>query len=128
MKKRFYIIPLFLLILVSSCNKPLLKYNSDFEGTWYSEAQYNSVMGKFVCDELTFSGTSGTYQVDCQDTCAANLCVCTGKLTGKAEINQQRNKIRLNSQTPRVFVLDTEPYEQGGYWFMEVDGKTYKKQ
>ncbi|MNE39324.1 hypothetical protein D3C80_1332720 [compost metagenome] len=110
MKKRFYIIPLFLLILVSSCNKPLLKYNSDFEGTWYSEAQYNSVMGKF------------------QDTCAANLCVCTGKLTGKAEINQQRNKIRLNSQTPRVFVLDTEPYEQGGYWFMEVDGKTYKKQ
>ena len=115
-------------LLLLACNKPLLKYNSDFEGTWYSEPQYNNVMGKFVSDELTFSGTSGTYQIDCKDTCAVNLCDCTAKLTGKAEINQQHDKIRLNSQSQRVFTLNTEPYEQGGSWYMEVDGKTYKKQ
>ena len=115
-------------LLLLACNKPLLNYNSDFEGTWYSEAQYNSVMGVFVSDELTFSGTQGTYQVDCKDTCSTNLCECTGKLVGKAEVNQQRTIIRLNSQTPRTFTLDAEPYQQGDYWFMKIDGKTYKKQ
>lgn len=128
MKKRFYILPLFVLVLLASCNKPLLKYNSEFEGTWYSEPQYNSVMGKFVSDQFTFSGKTGTYLIDCQDTCAPNLCTCTGTLTGTSEINQQRDKIRLNSQTPRVFELNAEPYQEGSYWYMEVDGKKYKKQ
>ncbi|MDR0802880.1 hypothetical protein [Fluviicola sp.] len=121
-------IPLFVLLIFASCNKPLLKYNSAFEGTWYSEPQYNSVLGKFVSDELTFSGKTGAYLIDCQDTCAPNLCTCTEKLTGASEINQQHNKIRLNSQTPRVFELNAEPYQQGNNWYMEVDGKTYKKQ
>ncbi len=111
-----------------ACNKPLLKYNSDFEGTWYSERQYNPDMQAFVSDELVFSGKNGSYQVDCKDTCGTNLCDCTGKLTGTAEINQQRTIIRLNSQIKRTFNLDAQPYEQGGSWFMEIDGKVYKKQ
>ncbi|TSJ40099.1 hypothetical protein [Fluviicola chungangensis] len=117
-----------LTLVLFACNKPLLKYNSDFEGTWYSEPQYNSVMGVFVSDELVFSGKEGSYQVDCQDTCSTNLCECTGKITGTPEINKQHTIIRLNSQTPRTFSLDAEPYEQGGSWYMEVDGKKYKKQ
>jgi hypothetical protein len=126
MKKLFFLTTLALCMF--ACNKPLLKYNADFEGTWYSEPQYNSTMGVFVSDELTFSGTQGTYQVDCKDTCTTNLCDCTAKLTGKAEVNQQRTMIRLNSQTPRTFNLEEEPYQQGSTWFMKVDGKTYKKQ
>lgn len=126
MKKLFFLTTLALYMF--ACNKPLLKYNADFEGTWYSEPQYNSTMGVFVSDELTFSGTQGTYQVDCKDTCTTNLCDCTAKLTGKAEVNQQRTMIRLNSQTPRTFNLEEEPYQQGSTWFMKVDGKTYKKQ
>lgn len=125
--KNIFFLTLAALFLLA-CNKPLVKYNSDFEGTWYSETQYNPDLEKFVGDELTFSGKNGTYQVDCGDTCGTNLCDCTGKLSGKAEINQQRTIIRLNSQTPRTFNLDAEPYEQGGSWFMEIDGKTYKKQ
>lgn len=117
-----------LTLVLFACNKPLLKYNSDFEGTWYSETQYNPDLQVFVGDELVFSGKEGSYQVDCKDTCGTNLCDCTGKLSGKAEINQQRTIIRLNSQTPRTFNLNTEPYEQGGSWYMEVDGKKYKKQ
>jgi hypothetical protein len=115
-------------LLLLACNKPLLKYNSNFEGTWYSEPQYNPVLEAFVSDELVFSGKEGSYQVDCKDTCTTNLCECTAKITGTPEINKQRTIIRLNSQTPRTFQLDAEPYEQGGSWFMEVDGKTYKKQ
>ncbi len=126
MKKLFFLTTLALYMF--ACNKPLLKYNADFEGTWYSEPQYNSSIGVFVSDELTFSGTQGTYQVDCKDTCTTNLCDCTAKLTGKAEVNQQRTMIRLNSQTPRTFNLEEEPYQQGSTWFMKVDGKTYKKQ
>lgn len=114
--------------LLATCNKPLLKYNSDFEGTWFSEPQYNPDLQVFVSDEFTFSGKTGTYQVDCKDTCITNLCSCTGKLTGQSEINKQRTIIRLNSQTPRTFSLDAEPYEQGGSWYMEIDGKKYKKQ
>lgn len=117
-----------LTVVLFACNKPLLKYNSNFEGTWYSEPQYNPTLGVFVSDELVFSGKEGSYQVDCQDTCATNLCDCTAKITGTPEINKQHTIIRLNSQTPRTFNLDAEPYEQGGFWFMEVDGKTYKKQ
>jgi hypothetical protein len=126
MKTGFYLLAA--LALLAACNKPLLKYNADFEGTWYSETQYNPDLQKFVGDELTFSGKTGTYQVDCGDTCETSLCDCTSKLTGTAEINQQKNLIRLNSQTPRTFAVDTEPYEQGGSWFMKIDGKTYKKQ
>ena len=126
MKKILFLTASCLLLL--ACNKPLLKYNSDFEGTWFSETQYNPDLEVFVSDELVFSGKNGTYQVDCKDTCATNLCDCTGKLSGTAEINQQRTIIRLNSQTPRTFNLDAQPYEQGGSWFMEIDGKKYKKQ
>jgi hypothetical protein len=126
MKKVFLFVTTCLLLI--ACNKPLLKYNSNFEGTWYSEPQYNPAFGMFVSDELVFSGKEGSYQVDCKDTCSTNLCACTAKITGTAEINKQRTIIRLNSQTPRTFQLDAEPYEQGGMWFMEVDGKTYKKQ
>lgn len=117
-----------ILLVLAACNKPLLKYNSNFEGTWFSETQYNPDLQVFVSDELVFSGKNGSYQVDCKDTCTTNLCECTAKLTGTAEVNQQRTIIRLNSQTPRTFQLDAEPYEQGGEWYMEIDGKKYKKQ
>ncbi len=126
MKKTIFLATL--LVVVAACNKPLLKYNSDFEGTWYSDPQYNPDLGVFVSDELVFSGKEGSYQVDCKDTCVTNLCDCTAKITGTPEINKQHTIIRLNSQTPRTFQLDAEPYEQSGFWFMEVDGKTYKKQ
>jgi hypothetical protein len=126
MKIGFYLLTA--LAILAGCNKPLLKYNSDFEGIWFSETQYNPDLQVFVSDELVFSGKNGTYQVDCKDTCTTNLCECTGKLTGVAEVNQQRTIIRLNSQTPRTFQLDAEPYEQGGEWYMEIDGKKYKKQ
>ncbi|MGV3612526.1 MAG: membrane lipoprotein lipid attachment site-containing protein [Fluviicola sp.] len=117
-----------ILLVLAACNKPLVQYNSDFEGTWFSETQYNPDLQVFVSDELVFSGKTGSYQVDCKDTCSTNLCDCTAKLTGTAEVNQQRTIIRLNSQTKRTFQLDAEPYEQGGEWYMEIDGKKYKKQ
>lgn len=117
-----------LLIVFSSCNKVLTDYNKEFEGTWFSEAQYNSVMGKFVSDELVISGNAGTYQSDCKDTCVVNLCDCTNKITGKAEINDKRTIIRLNSQIKRTFFLQQEPYEIDGKWFMKLDGKVYQKQ
>lgn len=126
MRKIFFLTTATLLLL--ACNKPLLKYNSEFEGTWYSERQYNPDLQVFVSDELVFSGKTGSYQVDCKDTCSANLCDCTAKLTGTSEINQPRTMIRLNSQTPRTFTVDAEPYEQGGEWYMEIDGKKYHKQ
>ncbi|AEA44593.1 hypothetical protein [Fluviicola taffensis] len=126
MKKILFLTTAVLFLL--ACNKPLLKYNADFEGTWYSEAKYNSAFEEFVSDELTFSGTTGTYQVDCRDTCGVNLCTCTAKLSGTPEINQQRTIIRLNSQTPRTFNVTAEPYEVGGEWYMEIDGKKYHKQ
>lgn len=126
MKKILFLTATILLIL--ACNKPLLKYNGDFEGTWYSTPKYNPDFQKFVSDELSFSGSTGSYQIDCKDTCGVNLCLCTAKLTGTPEINQQRTIIRLNSQTPRTFTVTAEPYEVGGEWYMEIDGKKYHKQ
>lgn len=119
-----------LLLIITACNKPLLKYNSDFEGTWYSVPVYNTSYSDYVSDQFTFSGKSGRYQVDCRDTCSPDLCNCLTSITGRSEINSQRTLIRLdNSQTPRTFNLDEEPYQDSnGKWFMKVDGKTYVKQ
>lgn len=127
MKKFVFFFALALLLV--TCNKPLTKYNSNFEGTWYSTPVYNTTFGTFVSDQFTFSGKDGKYKLDCKDTCAPDLCDCLGELTGKAEINKQRNMIRLRGTANRTFVLEAEPYQAAnGKWMMDVDGKTYTKQ
>lgn len=118
-----------LLLFLSACNKPLLQYNSNFEGTWFSEPVYNTTYADWVSDQLVFSGKNGTYYVDCRDTCAPVLCNCSVSLTGRAEINKQRTLIRLDGTSVKTFTLNTEPYQNSsGTWLMEIDGKTYTKQ
>lgn len=126
MKYYFYILA-FLFVAVS-CNKTLVKYNGNFEGTWYSESRYDNINETFVRDEFVFSGSNGTYQIDCKDTCETNLCSCVEKLSGRAEINSQKTIIRLVSNFNRTFQLDAEPYEVAGKWLMKVDGRMYYKQ
>ncbi|HRP53053.1 MAG TPA: hypothetical protein PLI97_06040 [Fluviicola sp.] len=126
--KHNFIILSFLLLLLCACNKSLVSYNSDFEGTWFSTPVYNPDFQKFVSDELVFSGKTGTYQSDCADTCSTNLCECTNKITGTAEINDSRSIIRLNGQIKRTFTVIQEPYQQDGKWFMKLDNKVYQKQ
>jgi hypothetical protein len=116
------------LLLLSACNKTLIKYNPDFEGTWFSDEKYNSVSSKFVRNELVFSGQNGSFQVDCIDTCETTLCQCAEKLTGRAEINAQRTIIRLVSNFNRTFQIDAEPYQVGEQWLMKIDGRVYYKQ
>ncbi len=126
MKK--YLILSLLAFALLACNKPLLEYNSEFEGTWFCDHTYFDNNGIAVTDQFVFSGTTGTYSVSCKDTCSNTLCDCLAAITGKAEINKQRTQFRLNSQTPRVFTINAEPYESGGSWYLEIDGVKYKKQ
>jgi hypothetical protein len=124
------IISLILLsFLLITCNKPLTKYNSDFEGTWYSVPVFNTTYSEYVSDQFVFTGKDGSYKIDCRDTCTTNLCNCLGEIKGKSEINRQHNMIRLRGTANRTFVLEAEPYQSAnGTWMMEVDGKTYIKQ
>lgn len=117
-----------ILLTLSSCNKTVVQYNADFEGTWFSEARYDNVNQRFVRDELVFSGKDGSYQIDCPDTCATNLCHCLEKLSGRAEINASKTIIRLIANYSKTFNLDEEPYQAGGKWLMKIDGRIYYKQ
>lgn len=125
--KKYFIFSLLAFALLA-CNKPLLEYNSEFEGTWFCENPYFDNNGVPVNDQFTFSGSTGTYSVACPDTCTNTLCNCLAELSGRAEINKQRTQFRLNSQTPRTFTINAEPYESGGSWYLEIDGVKYKKQ
>lgn len=126
---KILILALGLFFFLSGCNKPLLKYNNNFEGTWYSEPVFNTTYSDWVSDQLVFSGSNGTYYADCKDTCAPVLCNCITSISGKAEINKQRTLIRINGNSVKTFNLNAEPYQNAsGTWMMEIDNKTYTKQ
>lgn len=125
---RRFLIFSFILFIAFGCNKPLLKYNPKFEGTWFSTPVYIDGLGDYAAYEFTFSGKKGTYNIECRDTCSTSLCDCLGTLSGNTEVNTNHTMLRINSQTPRTFTINAEPYEENGDWFLEIDGVVYTKQ
>ena len=55
-----------LVLGVSACNKPVYKYNPDFEGTWHTVEVYDDVLDKMVQSEIVIDGADGSYKNTCE--------------------------------------------------------------
>jgi hypothetical protein len=124
------ILPLLLgVFLLTNCNKTVVEYNKNFEGRWISDNELLSGYVVYTSNELIFEGKKGTFRKNCKDTCATVLCDCLVTFEGRADINQQGNLIKIQSNTPITISIDQKPFQESdGSWSMQVDGKYYRKQ
>ncbi len=127
MKKAFFVFNLTLLLVVSSsaCNKPVYKYNPDFEGTWRTVAVYDSLLDKVVQSEIVIDGADGSYKNTCEPCNTNELCNCVSYQVGKAVMNDTKTQMRIGSNG-FVLTIDQEPkINSSGVWTMILKGQTY---
>ncbi len=118
--------------ITGSCDKPLSKYNPDFEGTWRTETAYSDLYEKTITSEIVIDGKDGIYNYACTDVtgCAPRLCNCISQQQGKTVINTSHTHIKFGSSSGAYAVtIDTEPYQDSqGIWRMKVNDEEYTKQ
>lgn len=115
-------------LLLFACNKPVVKYNQDFEGRWRS-LKPDTISGKVVQNEIVIEGEDGVYRLNCKSVCSENLCDCTFEQTGKAVVNTGKTHLKIGSANSSPMTIDEEPTTDSlGNQVMTIGGKTYKKQ
>ena len=121
---------MFLLVcgfLVQSCNKPVYKYNKEFEGTWQTEFVYDELLETYVMSEIVIDGEDGTFKNTCSP-CSEGLCNCLNTHVGKAVMNSSRTQMRIGSSN-YALTIDEEPnIDSFGVWTMKVQGLRYYRQ
>jgi hypothetical protein len=120
------IFTVFLLIsattIIVACNKPVYKYNADFEGTWRSLVVYDTILNSNVVSEILIDGEDGWYKNTCSP-CGTDLCNCISTQVGKAVMNTSRSSNSL------VLTIQEEPnIDTNGVWTMKIQGLRYYKQ
>lgn len=116
------------LLLISGCNKPVYKYNFDFEGTWRTPVTYDTILDKNVISEIIIDGLDGSFKNSC-DPCAVNLCNCISTQVGKAVMNSTKSQMRIGSSSAYPLFIDEEPnIDLNGFWTMKIKGLRYYRQ
>lgn len=112
------------------CNKPVYKYNKDFEGNWFSEKRFESIFNDSVQNQILIKGGDGKYNNSCPDLCLPDLCGCIGIQSGKAVMNSSKTEMKIGStQGTQPLRINKEPYQDAfGNWKMEVNEQSYTKQ
>lgn len=124
---RSFILLCFLSLLFVSCNKPVYKYNSEFEGTWRTLLVYDDILDTEVMSEIVIQGEDGTYKNTCRP-CGTELCDCLNTHVGKAVMNSSRTQMRIGSSN-YALRIDEEPNVDGnGLWTMKIQGLRYYRQ
>lgn len=125
-----YIYYLFLLIAVfiaASCDKPVYKYNQNFEGTWRTSVIYDTILNKNVQSEIVIDGKDGSFRNTC-DPCGTDLCNCISYSAGQAVMNADKTQMKIGSNGFPL-TIQKEPYEEpDGTWAMKVGGLIYYRQ
>ena len=112
---------------LTACDKPVFKYNSDFEGTWRTIQVYDSVLQYITMSELIIDGADGSYKNSCA-ICSAELCNCVSTQVGKAVVDNNRTHMRMGSNGYPLSI-DEEPNVDGnGNWTMKIQGQRFYKQ
>ena len=119
-----FIAPFFILI---SCNKPVYKYNSNFEGTWRTMVGYDSLMVANVQSEIVIEGAEGSFKNTCRP-CGTDLCNCVSTYYGKAVMNSTKTQMKIGSSNLYPLNIDKEPTDSAGVWTMKIQGLTYYRQ
>lgn len=122
---------LFLLLIASglfyACNKPVYKYNADFEGVWKTDIIFDTILNMNVRSELIIDGADGSFKNTCSP-CGTDLCNCVSNQYGKAVMNSSRTQMRIGSSNYPLRI-DDEPYQNSsGIWTMKIQGLVYHRQ
>jgi len=129
MKSFLYLLLLFLVpaIVLVACNKPVYKYNPDFEGTWRSLVVYDTILNANKVSEIYIEGTDGWYKNTCSP-CGADLCNCISNQVGKAVMNTSKTQMKIGSSNSLVLTIQEEPnIDANGIWTMKIQGLRYYK-
>lgn len=115
------------ILVISACNKPVYKYNSDFEGTWRTIPVYDSVLQFTSTSEIIIAGADGSYKNSC-NTCGVDLCSCISSQTGKAVMNDSKTQMRMGSKGYALSIDEEPAIDSNGVWTMKIQGLRYYKQ
>lgn len=124
---RSFIVISLLLFLFIACNKPVYKYNQDFEGTWKTELVYDEVLEANVMSEIVIDGEDGSFKNTCRP-CSAGLCDCLNTHVGKAVMNSSRTQMRIGSSNYALRIDEEPNIDSSGIWTMKIQGLRYYRQ
>lgn len=116
-----------LVVVLSACNKPVYKYNPDFEGTWRTIPVFDSVLNYVSTNEILIDGANGSYKNSCA-TCETELCGCLSVQSGRAEMNDTKTQMRLGSNGVGLSIDEEPNIDVNGEWTMVIQGLRYYKQ
>lgn len=125
--KRLHVL-LFVLtgFLFIQCNKPVYKYNPDFEGIWRTIPVYDSVLNYSTISEIVINGEDGSFKSTCTP-CGSEVCNCTFTQTGKAVLNDSKTQMRMGSNGAAL-TINKEPHvDNSGSWTMTINELDYFK-
>lgn len=115
------------MLLLSSCNKPVYKYNQEFEGTWRTELVYDEVLNTNVMSEIVIDGEDGSFKNTCRP-CSVGLCDCLNTHVGKAVMNSSRTEMKIGSSNYALRIDEEPNIDSTGVWTMKIQGLRYYRQ
>lgn len=125
---KFMILSMLLTVLLIACNKPVYKYNKDFEGVWRTDNIYDSLLNKSVRSEIVIDGADGKFSNTC-DFIDNEFCNCISSSVGKAVMNSSKTQMKIGSTSSFPLTIDEEPsVNANGIWTMKIQGLTYYRQ
>lgn len=115
-------------LVLFACNKPVYKYNADFEGIWRTPLVYDTILNKNVMSEIVIDGAEGSFKNTC-DPCGVDLCACVSTQVGKAVMNTSKTQMKIGSSNSYLFTIQEEPnIDANGLWTMKIRGSRYYRQ
>ena len=117
-------------LVILACNKPVYKYNKEFEGNWFTDRLYDENLNDTVRSQILIDGVDGRFNNTCLDECLPDLCGCISKQAGKAIINSSKTQMKFGSATNAIpMTINEEPYQDAtGKWKMKINDLTYTRQ
>lgn len=112
---------------IVGCDKPVYKYNPDFEGIWRTLPQYDSILNYSTLNEIVINGSDGSYKSTCTP-CGSDLCNCIVTQAGKAVMNDSKTQMRMGSNGYALTIEEEPNVDINGEWTMKVQGFRYYKQ
>jgi len=112
------------LFVLLACNKPVYKYNSNFEGVWRTTPVYDSVLHYVVCSEIEIDGADGFFQSTCKLN-GTELCDCIDNHIGKAVMNDTRTQMKIGSKGYALSIDEEPNQDSNGNWTMKIKGLRY---
>lgn len=130
MKIKYFIFISVVFLTLIACNKPVYKYNKDFEGNWLTDVVYDSTLNVNVQSQIKIEGEDGFYKGICQVCSDGTLCSCIANHTGKAVMNSSKTEMKIGTGASSYpLEIEEEPNIGGdGKWTMKIEGLRYYKQ